>query len=46
MLLIQIHGVDNRCSTKGLEARAAIPIGLSYDNEETVRGLLAWLEMI
>lgn len=45
-LLIQTQDSDNRRSTKGLEGTVSLPIGLSYANEGTVLGLLAWLEMI
>lgn len=45
-LLIQTQDVDNRRCTKGLEGTVPLLIGLSYANEETVLGLLAWLEMI
>lgn len=43
---MQTQDVDNRRPTKGLEGAVSFPIGLSYANEGTVLGLLAWLEMI
>lgn len=45
-LLIQTVDADNRRSTKGRGGTISLPIGLSDANEESVLGLLAWLEMI